>query len=253
VLWQAFQLGACSSLAAPAAPAAATATPILTEDDQLTKQVAQPHPPPQPQPLAMDDGSCYGEARPSSPSRSAAAAKKRKLEPRTEPKPAPLTAEEALAAAEREGLTLRQNRNAAGYRGVTAEEQGTRYTARVSRNGAQVRIGTFGTAEEAALAYARSAEAQAIAAKLRPPPLTAEEALAAAEREGLTLKQSRNAGGYRGVTAEEQGTRYAANVWRNGAKVRIGTFDTAEEAALAYARSAEVQAQEAKIEVNPNL
>ena len=57
--------------------------------------------------------------------------------------------------------------------------------------GKQVHLGSFATAEEAALCVARSPEGQAAAAKAAaappPPPLTSEQALQQAQAEGLTL------------------------------------------------------------------
>ena len=55
----------------------------------------------------------------------------------------------------------------------------------VWRDGKEINLGYFATAEEAALHVARTPEAQAAAAL--PPPMTADEALAQAEAEGLTL------------------------------------------------------------------
>jgi hypothetical protein len=70
------------------------------------------------------------------------------------------------------------------------------------------------------------------------------------EAGGLTLERSSNVAGYRGVSV--RGTRYAtiryaAIVRRAGKQVQIGTFDTAAEAALAYAMSPEAQAAAGKL------
>ena len=77
----------------------------------------------------------------------------------------PLTAEEAVAQAAAEGLTLEPSNSAAGtaralcghtaagYKGVYVA--GPRYEARMTRAGKQVHLGGFATAEEAALAIAR--------------------------------------------------------------------------------------------------
>ena len=80
------------------------------------------------------------------------------------------------------------------------------------------------------------------------PPMTAEEALAAAAREGLTLPRSDNAqSGYLGVsvTEREKGRArpYKAEMRRDGKPVCLGCFTTPEEAALRLARGrAELQA-----------
>jgi hypothetical protein len=57
------------------------------------------------------------------------------------------------------------------------------FKARVRRGGNQVTLGYFETAEEAALAYARTPEAQEEVRDAKPKPLTAEEALTVARAE----------------------------------------------------------------------
>ena len=136
-------------------------------------------------------------------------------------------------------------------------------------------LGRFATAEEAALCVARSPEGQAAAKRLaadtqrqrrladaaegqaaaeRPaatPPLTSAEARQQAEAEGLTLTltkvQSATAKGSTGfycVRRKHPGCPrpYAAEVRRGGKNVSLGSFATAEEAALCVARSPEGQA-----------
>ena len=114
-------------------------------------------------------------------------------------------------------------------------------------------LGTFCTAEEAALHYARFlgremavAEAKAmeacykaICAKSAVGPLRAEEALRLAADEGLELEKTSRPSitGYRGVVRQRNGlfgaqhfdTKTRKTVW-------LGMFETAEEAALTYAR-----------------
>ena len=69
------------------------------------------------------------------------------------------------AQAEAEGLVLRVADNKAGYFGVNLDRPGKLkpYQARVSRDGKVVNLGSFATAEEAALCIARSPEGQAAA------------------------------------------------------------------------------------------
>jgi len=114
----------------------------------------------------------------------------------------------AVRQANAEGLTLvRAESNSTGYKGVTWNKrpEATPYQAQVRRGGKNVHLGYFTTAEEAALCYARSPEAQAAvaaaaAAPPAPPPMTAEEALRQAEAEGLTLlKSDGSSTGYKGV------------------------------------------------------
>lgn len=60
---------------------------------------------------------------------------------------------EALAATE--GLVLLPSSNVAGYKGVSPAHHGKNYQARGNVNGTDVNLGSFETAAEAALAYAR--------------------------------------------------------------------------------------------------
>eukprot|EP00964_Phaeocystis_antarctica_P083280 scaffold52379_cov60-Phaeocystis_antarctica.AAC.4 len=155
----------------------------------------------------------------------------------------PLTCDEARQQAQAEELTLRVADNNTGYFGVSLDRPRLlkRYQARVKRGGKIVRLGHFATAEEAALRIARSPEGQEMAA--RAAALTSEEARQQAQAEGLTLRVSENNTGYLGVTLNKRGSKpYQARVWRGGKDVRVGSFATAEEAALCVARSPEGQA-----------
>ena len=157
--------------------------------------------------------------------------------------PPPMTASEALAQAEAEGLTLARSDNQSGFRYVTVQPECKRpYHAVVWRDGKQINLGNFATAEESALHVARTPEAQAAAAL--PPPMTADEALAQAEAEGLTLARSDNQTGFRRVSVHpaRKARPYYASVKRDGKNVHLGSFATAEEAALHVARTPEAQA-----------
>ena len=166
---------------------------------------------------------------------------------------APLTSEEARQQAQAEGLTLLVAESKTGYFGVKllpsrpCTGQPKPYLARVSRGGKQVMLGSFATAEEAALCVARSPEGQAAAAERAAavvPPLTSEEARQQAQAEGLALLVGKNKTGYFGVNLKHPGLPkpYEARVRRGGKKVMLGCFATAEEAALCVARSPEGQA-----------
>eukprot|EP00964_Phaeocystis_antarctica_P095394 scaffold61869_cov65-Phaeocystis_antarctica.AAC.1 len=160
-----------------------------------------------------------------------------------------VAAEAVVRQAKAEGLTLQPSDNSAGYHGVKFDRgKANPFKARVWRAGKDVNLGVFATAEEAALAYARTPEAQAEVAcgangrhshRHRPKPmaLTAEEAVAQATAEGLTLEPSSNAAGYRGVCYIEDSSRYQAYVQRSGKQVYLGSFVTTQEAALAVARA----------------
>ena len=92
----------------------------------------------------------------------------------------PDKAEAARRQAKAEGLTLQRSDNAAGYRGVYSVyrcRKTSPFKARVRRDGKQVSLGYHDTAEEAALAYARTPEAQEEVRNAKPAPLKAEEAL----------------------------------------------------------------------------
>ena len=113
------------------------------------------------------------------------------------------------------------------------------------RGGRHARLGCFATPEEEALSIARTpGRRAAAAAPPEPPPLTAEEALRQAEAEGLTLLRSEsNNSGWKNVTVDSGRSRpYRAKVTRGGEKVTLGSFATAEEAALVVARDSGVQA-----------
>ena len=77
----------------------------------------------------------------------------------------PLTSEEARQQAQAEGLVLmRKGDNKAGYIGVGLDQRSGRskpYQAYVRRGGKQVKLGSFATAEEAALCVARSPDGRA--------------------------------------------------------------------------------------------
>lgn len=98
--------------------------------------------------------------------------------------PPPLTAEDALARAAAEGLTLQPSDNTAGFKGVSYKRDKPRpYVAQVKRGGKSVTLGFFSTAEAAALSYARD-----IAANGAPGPTGVKAAkAAAAEAEGSDL------------------------------------------------------------------
>jgi predicted secreted protein len=168
----------------------------------------------------------------------------------------PLTSEQARQQARAEGLTLVVAENTTGYFGVYHRPSLPKpYQAKVHRDGKTVHLGTFATAEEAALRIARSPEGQAAARKPVGPaaavraatiraPLTSEQARQQARAEGLTLVVAENTTGYFRVSLYHPGLLklYQAKVHRDGKTVSLGTFATAEEAALCVARTPEGQA-----------
>ena len=75
------------------------------------------------------------------------------------------------------------------------------FQAKLRHGGRKNYLGTFATAEEAALAVARFLGPEGVAAALvpEPTPLTAAEAHAAADEEGLSLVRAENATGFKHV------------------------------------------------------
>ena len=170
-----------------------------------------------------------------------------------------LTSEEARQQAQAEELTLLVADNKAGYFGVKLQAGAKPYLARVRHGGKSVSLGSYATAEEAALCVARSPEGQAAAAKaeaaaLPTSPLTSEAARQQARAEGLKLRVADNKSGYFGVYHQPGRTKpFKAQVRRSGKDVSLGTFATAEEAALCFARSPEGQAVAEKAAAAPPL
>merc|ERR1711865_146933 len=94
-----------------------------------------------------------------------------------------------MQQAQAKGLVVADNE--AGYYGVYIDKrsQAKPYQAQVKRGGKRVHLGSFATAEEAALCVARSSEGKEAAkrAAAAPVPLTIEEARQQAGAEGLML------------------------------------------------------------------
>jgi len=139
--------------------------------------------------------------------------------------------------AEAEGLQLHlsSKNTSTGYKGVARRHSG-RFEARRQTNGKNFHLGLFDTAVEAAVAYARAVGvAPAVAvAKER----AALSLLEEAEAEGLQLHlSSKNTStGYKGVARHHSG-RFEARRSANGRSLHLGLFDTAVEAAVAYAQA----------------
>ena len=150
------------------------------------------------------------------------------------PAPPPRAVVGAALVAKAEGLRLHlSSSSATGYRGVF--KNGSRFQAKQQVDGRQVCYGYFGTAVEAAVAYARAVgeDTPAVAAE---PAVVAAEAEVVAEAEGLRLHLSSNsATGYKGV--HEQSGRFQAKHKVDRRNQSLGFFGTAVEAAVAYARA----------------
>ena len=161
-----------------------------------------------------------------------------------------MTREQALQQAHAEGITLRKADNKAGYASVSMLLGRSKpYQAQVQHTGRTVTLGTFATAEEAALCVARSPEGQEAArraaAVLPRTQLTREQALQQAQAEGITLRKVDSKSGFANVSVLSGSHRfkpYMAQVRHSGKPLNLGTFATAEEAALCVARSPEARA-----------
>jgi hypothetical protein len=158
----------------------------------------------------------------------------------------------ALPVRGTEDLTLLEAKNKAGYFGVYLAYPGQPkpYQAHVWRGGTTVSLGSFAPAEEAALCFARSLEGQAAAKKAAAAaPVTSEEARRQAEAEGLALLKAKNKAGYFGVHDKPGRPKpYQARVWRGGKQVSLGSFATAEDAALCVARSPEGRRRRSRLQ-----
>jgi len=163
-----------------------------------------------------------------------------------------MTSEEAQQQAQAEGLTLLVGKSKAGYFGVHLDNPGQPskplYRAKVWRGGKEVGLGSFATAEEAALCVARSPEGRTVAAEraaAAAAPLTSEEVRQQAQAEKLTLLVAETCrSGYFGVVhrPSRPNKPFQARMKRGGSSVTLGSFATAEEAALCVARSPEGKA-----------
>ena len=124
-----------------------------------------------------------------------------------------------------EGLTLLVASNRSGYFGVCFDPRTSKpYEARVRRDGKELGLGRFSTAEEASLCVARTPEGQEAAKRpVAAVPLTKEEALRQAEE--LTLRVAESKTGYFGVYLDKPGQLkpFQARVKRDGKRCTWAT------------------------------
>ena len=175
-------------------------------------------------------------AYPASPSR----------RPRSARAPRATTARRAASAAPTSAAPLRPSNNSTGFKGVKPSrnvDQVLSFEARSSsRDGSPtLHLGTFATAEQAALARARflgpAGAAEILKQSVGTPEWAAKvaEAHATAAEEGLTLLRADNSTGFLGVKPRPRG-QFEAGARRDGNYTYLGRFATAEQAALARAR-----------------
>ena len=145
-----------------------------------------------------------------------------------------MTAEEALAAAAALELPLVRAPNESGFKFVKRDPQcmSRPYQLQIERKS----LGYFATPEAAALWYSRTigkVAAEREAARADRVDMTVEQALAAADAEGLTLVRTAHPSGFRAVQIDSSLSRPYLLVL--GGQT-VGYFATPEEAALNYAR-----------------
>jgi hypothetical protein len=130
-------------------------------------------------------------------------------------------------------------RPASGFYGVNAS--GKRWTAQICYDGKKHYPGTFDTKQEAALAYDRAARQCGKATLLNYDSIKAAEGAAVqAQAEHILMHpkqpKPRPSSGFYGVYAS--GKRWTAQITYDNKHHHLGTFDTKQEAALAYDRKA---------------
>ena len=132
-----------------------------------------------------------------------------------------------------DGYKLLHSRNSTtGFLGVS--RQNDRFRAEINRSHGRISLGRFDTAVEAAVAVAKHVMAVGGEGEVEEVE-EAEEVVMGAD--GFKLHLSRKScTGYRGVYP--QNGRFVAKYQSGGKRIQIGTFDTAEEAAVAYAEHA---------------
>jgi hypothetical protein len=135
-----------------------------------------------------------------------------------------------------------RTRPKSGFYGVRAD--GKRWVALIRFGGKQQRLGIYDTKQEAALAYDwASRKHKGDKALCNYESIEAAEAAAAAAAPGCTLAslkilqpQRRPKSGFYGVSVN--GKRWKARLRYGGKEHNLGTYNTKEEAALAYDRAA---------------
>ena len=183
----------------------------------------------------------------------AAAAAAKRLRPTVRENPGMVVKREAAEGTDGEGWAVAQGvvQEAEGLQLHLKAQSSTRYRGisfiselkSFKATAGKVHLGYFATAVEAAVCYARHVQQTQLEAMEEEEndeveECTANDAVAQARAEGLQLEQSTSASGYKGVkVASKNSSRYEARVQGVDGRVHLGSFTTAEEAALAVARA----------------
>jgi hypothetical protein len=125
------------------------------------------------------------------------------------------------------------------YKGVHPNHCGHTFTASIGVNGENIKLGSFPTAEAAALAYDEAAQMYfgAFAVTNFPVivPGSMEQRLARGEGpRQFTVPHSRNSTGYRGVSWQKDMGRYTAKISIGKRRLHLGSFEDPVAAAFAY-------------------
>ena len=125
---------------------------------------------------------------------------------------------------------LRSN-NTVGYRGVYKRRQ--KYQVQLRIDGKLTPLGTYDTAKEAAIAYDRAV----LKANQSTTLLNFPDMVHNLDVESERKKYKRSSTGYRGVVERSTG-KFRAQIGIGGKRIRMGPFDTAKQAALAFDQAA---------------
>ena len=125
-----------------------------------------------------------------------------------------------------------QSNNTVGYRGAT-KVRGGRFQAQIQNGDKRQCLGTYDTPKEAAVAYDRAL----LKANKSTTLLNFPDMVHNLDVEPKRKKYKRSSSGYRGVIKRPSG-KFVADISVDSNQIRIGTFDTAMQAALAYDQAA---------------
>ena len=121
----------------------------------------------------------------------------------------------------------KKHKNKTGFFGIT--KNGDRYQGIICINGTSKYLGRFDTAKEAAVAYDNAAVSIGRPISSLNFPKNVPENYVPAK---MNPSKKTNMVGYRGVSKNYQ--RYRADIFIDGKRIYLGTFDNAIDAAMAY-------------------